>query len=418
MRQDIKTTINLYNNLGLERAVKTLERQGFSQQEIIAATSYFLEQNKFAENGPVVIGVASLKGGVGKSTTAENLAYTLATHGMVTGLADIDFGNPNMLRRVYRDTLLDFGDEFNISLNGTSSVNDVVLGEKVLIKQKRVQKKSEDLEVQNEGPRKRKSEYRFDRKHLRNVGVQSSSRSNLTYFLADNFSKITEARQKFTKEEIAELLERGFQRILQQSRELTGYHTVVLDFPVLDNEESPERIDTFIGCDKRIYVVDVMDRASIDGLDDLINRVKKRQIRAEDNLLVLNRIGQYNGEADRRDLFNRINSVVANVYYVLSGGEGDYKKHAKEEFSRVRESIRDMGLENIGLASHPTYLFEMPKIREIADEGRVYLADDANRSTFYGSELTKLVDYIVKSEIKGKQAVQEAGENKQSNGGK
>ncbi len=95
VRKAAEDTVAALDGVLSVTAVLTAERQAPPQQQA-PQQGQGGQKPKLLENVGAVIAVASGKGGVGKSTTAVNLALALAQSGLRTGLMDADIYGPSL----------------------------------------------------------------------------------------------------------------------------------------------------------------------------------------------------------------------------------------------------------------------------------------------------------------------------------
>ena len=95
LRAQAEKTVHALNGVVTVQAVLTAERAGPASSPAAAAPQV---QTDLLPDVKAIVAVASGKGGVGKSTTAVNLAVALAAQGRSVGLLDADIYGPSMRR--------------------------------------------------------------------------------------------------------------------------------------------------------------------------------------------------------------------------------------------------------------------------------------------------------------------------------
>ncbi len=369
--------MSIYEGRDFGEAIKILEKQGYSLDLINVSTQQFLNGINF---GTLIVGVGAAKGGVGKSTVAINLAHSFARTGLKTGVVDVDFNDPNDAYYVNKDAKgLRLNEKDNVIFDNGISLIDVVLGEKKFLQRKR--KKGS------------KAEYTFEKKGLDEVGIPSLSKPNLTYFLTGQLGDNLEGRGNKTERE--EALLHAHDTVLKQTRNLADFDVVVLDFPF----GTPEYLDAYVGCDRRIYVVDYNNDASFKGILNVAKLVEKRRIEGKDNFLVINRIPEEYKDKTISDFLNAVHPKLTKLFHKVTDGYGAYRQDAEKKFRDTNKDLRDLSLEKLAFAEHPTYLFEERGVLRSSNIGIPYLSDGSTRNVYSG-DLLKLATYLVDSRIK------------------
>ncbi len=369
----LRSPMQVYTEKNLKTAILLLEKyedeylkfsdhslDPYSFNRVCDFTTKFLKRNHntFIENRPMIVGIGATKGGVGKSTVAENLAQGFARAGLKTGIIDTDLADPNDAIYVYQDIEdLKLDQNENVVFGEKGNIIDILFGRKV------------------DGKRS------LQRKSLEEIGRQSKSKPHLTYFLSEQLGDSYGERGNSAK-----VLQTAQNILLKEARKLRNYDVVILDFPA----GTPEHLSAYIGCDERGYVVDFGNRASFSGIQNIARLVANKKIDGN-NFLVINRIPQFAKRQDLQDAFAMISSTLEG--FVRNLGDDCYMKEARKIVSATNQILKQSSLEKLAFDARPAFLRRLKDIEKSTDDGMPYLAGltkTGERNFGYSAEIFNL----------------------------